>query len=72
MNIFAAVIAGIGGTAVLSLMMAMGPRLGLPPVDIVGMLGSMCGKESNRVLGWIMHMMMGVVFALIYAFLWSI
>jgi uncharacterized membrane protein YagU involved in acid resistance len=31
----------------------------------------MFSAKSNQALGWMMHVMMGVVFALIYAFLWS-
>ena len=71
MNILAAVVSGIVGTMAISMVMALGPKMGLPKMDIVGMLSTMFGKP-NRTLGWIMHMMMGVVFALIYAFLWSV
>lgn len=45
--------------------------MGMPKMDIVDLLSTMFGK-TNRVLGWTMYMMMGVVFALIYAFLWSL
>lgn len=71
MNIFAGVISGIVGTLAISMVMALGPIMGLPKMDIVGMLSTMFGKP-NRTLGWIMHLMMGVIFALIYAFLWSL
>ena len=71
MNILAVVISGIVGTIAISMVMALAPKMGLPKMDIVGMLSTMFGKP-NRILGWIMHMMMGVVFALIYAFLWSL
>ena len=70
MNIFGALVAGIVGTAVFSMVLMMAPRMGMPKMDIVGMLSTMFGKE-NRLLGWMMHLMMGVIFALIYAFLWS-
>ena len=40
-------------------------------MDIVGMLGSMFSPEGNRAVGMVMHMMMGVVFAIIYALLWN-
>ena len=52
------------------MVLVMAPRMGMPKMDIVGMLSTMFGKE-NHPLGWMMHLMMGVVFALIYAFLWS-
>jgi hypothetical protein len=72
MNILGAVLAGLGGTIGISMVMAMAPQMGMPAMDIVGMLGAMFSKETNRPLGWMMHLMMGVVFALIYALLWSI
>jgi hypothetical protein len=71
MNILAAIISGIVGTIGISVVMAVAPMMGMPKMDIVGLLSTMFGKP-NRILGWMMHMMMGVVFALIYAFLWSI
>jgi hypothetical protein len=71
MDILSAVISGLVGTVAISAVMAMAPLMGMPKMDIVGMLSTMFGKP-NKVLGWIMHFMMGVVFALIYAFLWSI
>ena len=70
MNILSAVIAGIVASLVFSVVLAMAPKMGMPKMDIVSLLGSMFGKP-NQALGWIMHMMMGMVFALIYAFLWS-
>jgi len=71
MDIVSAVISGLVGTIAISVVMAMAPLMGMPKMDIVGMLSTMFGKP-NKVLGWMMHFMMGVVFALIYAFLWSI
>ena len=71
MNILNAVISGILGTFAISAVMAVAPKMGMPKMDIVDMLSTMFGKP-NRVLGWMMHLMMGVVFALVYAFLWSI
>lgn len=72
MNIFSAVIAGIVGTIAISMVMAMAPKMGMPKMDIVGMLGSMFNPTGNRNLGWVMHMMMGIVFAIIYALLWRV
>lgn len=51
--------------------MEMAPKMGMPKMDIVGMLGSMFSPEGNRAVGMVMHMMMGVVFAIIYALLWN-
>lgn len=71
MNILNAVVAGIVGTVVFTAVLMMAPKMGMPKMDIVDLLGSMFSAKSNPVLGWMMHLMMGVVFALIYAFLWS-
>jgi hypothetical protein len=56
MNVIGAVIAGI-----------IAPAMGLPKMDIVGMLGSMFQSDGNRSLGWGIHLMMGILFALVYA-----
>src|SRR3989304_10410113 len=72
MNIFNAVIAGIVATIVFTAVLMMAPKMGMPKMDIVSLLGSMFSAKSNPVLGWILHLMMGVVFALVYAFIWSL
>ncbi len=51
MNVLAAIIAGLVGTVVITLVMAMAPRMGMPKMDMVGMLGSMFGAPGNRGLG---------------------
>jgi hypothetical protein len=71
MNVVGAVIAGLVGTAAISMVMAMAPKMGMPKMDIVDMLSTMFGKP-NRTLGWMMHFMMGIIFALIYSFIWSL
>jgi len=65
MNIPGAIVAGLVATAIFTIVMVMAPKM-----DIVGMLATMFGKE-NRPLGWMMHAMTGIIFGLIYAFLWS-
>ncbi len=70
MNALSAVIAGIVATTVFTMVLVMAPRMGMPKMDIVSLLGSMFSTKSNPVLGWTLHLMMGVVFALAYAFLW--
>ena len=60
MNILGAIVAGLAATAVFTMVMMMAPKM-----DIVGMLGTMFGKE-NRALGWMMHAMIGIIFGLIY------
>jgi len=70
MNILAAMIAGFVGTVALSMVMAMAPKRGMPKMHFVGMLGTMFGK-LNTTLGWMMHFINGIIFAIIYAFLWN-
>jgi hypothetical protein len=74
MDIAGAIVAGLAGTAVMTVLMYVAPMMGLPKMDIVGMLGSMftANKGVATVLGLMAHFMAGVVFALIYALLWSI
>ena len=71
MNILGAIVAGLVGTVAISAVMAMAPTIGMPKMDIVDMLSTMFGKP-NRLMGWMMHFMMGAIFALIYSFLWSV
>jgi uncharacterized membrane protein YagU involved in acid resistance len=71
MNVLGAIIAGIAGTVIMTLVLAMGPKMGMPKMDIIGMLGSMFSEKSNRTLGLILHFMMGIVFAIIYVLLWN-
>ena len=71
MNVLGAIIAGIVGTIVMTMIMVMAPKMGMPKMDIVGLLSSMFSAESNRMVGMIMHLMMGVVFAIVYALLWN-
>lgn len=72
MNIIGAIIAGIVGTIVITIVMNMAPKMGMPKMDMVGMLGAMFSPDGNRALGMAMHLMMGVVFAIIYALLWNV
>lgn len=71
MNVLAAIVAGLIATLVFTAVLMMAPRMGMPDMDIVSLLGSMFSAKSNLALGWMMHLMMGVIFALIYTFLWS-
>lgn len=70
MNVLGAVVAGLVATAVFSMVRALAPKMGMPNMDLVGMLSTMFGK-ANPLLGWMIHAMMGIIFGLVYAFLWS-
>jgi uncharacterized membrane protein YagU involved in acid resistance len=72
MNLFGAIIAGLIGTIVLTMVMNMAPKMGMPKMDMVGMLGAMFSPEGNHTLGMVIHLIMGVIFAIIYALLWNV
>ncbi len=71
MNVLSAIVAGLAATLVMSVVMWLAPKMGFPKMDIVGMLSTMFSKKGIPILGWMMHLMMGIIFALAYAFLWS-
>jgi|GEM_PF-118363 len=64
------VIASIGGaigTALMTGMMLIGKQMGIPAVDAHGILGYMLNSEKASPVGYIMHWILGVVFAIGYA-----
>ncbi len=69
-----AIIAGSTGRMAMILLIYLGPLLGLPRIDAVSMLGSLVAKnkESAVTLGGAIHFSIGVLFALVYAALWSL
>jgi len=73
MNYIAVIIAGLAGTVAMTILMYLAPLMGMPKVDIIAMLGTMFtnSKTISTIIGVMAHLMMGVVFAFIYALLWS-
>ena len=69
-----AIIAGSTGRMAMILLIYMGPILRLPKIDVVGTLGSLAApnKEAAVTLGGAIHFSLGIVFAIIYAALWSV
>lgn len=61
-----AVLAGVVATAVMTLVGVMAPFMGLPKMNPAEMLSGMLGVSS--VLGWIMHFMIGIIFASTYVY----
>jgi len=51
-----------------------GPLIGLPRIDVVSTLGSLAAssKQDAVTLGGAIHFAMGILFAIIYAALWSV
>jgi uncharacterized membrane protein YagU involved in acid resistance len=63
------IVGGLVGTAVMTGLMMMAPAMGLPPMNIGAMLGSVMG--GSVILGWVAHFAMGTVLALVYAALFA-
>ena len=61
------ILAGIVGTAVMTVVMFLAPMMGLPEMNAAAMLSMMTGFPI--VVGWLMHFMIGIIFALGYTLL---
>jgi uncharacterized membrane protein YagU involved in acid resistance len=74
MDISSAIWAGLIGTAVMTVLIYAGPTMGMPKMDMIGMLGKMFTGNGSIAypLGTIIHFMMGALFAIVYAWLWSL
>jgi len=68
-NLAKAGVSGIIGTAAMTMLMFLGPKMGMPPMNVGAMLGSVMG--GHVVLGWVAHFMIGTVLALGYAAFFS-
>jgi uncharacterized membrane protein YagU involved in acid resistance len=64
-----AVLGGIVATAVMTMIIFMAPLMGIPKMNPAEMLAGKLGGEI--IIGWVMHFMIGVIFALVYVFLFS-
>src|SRR5919205_4083827 len=69
-----AIVAGSTGRMAMILLIYMGPLVGLPRIDAVSLLGSLAppNKKSAVTLGGAIHFSVGVLFAMLYAALWSL
>jgi uncharacterized membrane protein YagU involved in acid resistance len=65
MNAGRTILAGAAGTAVMTMLMLAAPVMGMPPMPIGEMLGSFLG--IGTALGWVMHGVIGLILAGIYA-----
>lgn len=61
------ILAGIIGTAIMTLVMMVAPMMGMPKMSPPAMLASMMGMPI--LVGWIMHFMIGIMFAFGYTYL---
>ena len=73
MNVSVALLAGVLGTIVMTMLMLIGPRMGMPKMDMPGMLGTMVAPPgaAAQALGGVMHLVMGAIVAIFYALAWS-
>ncbi len=58
---------GIAATAVMTLIMLIAPMMGMPDMKIGNMMAAFMGIPVW--LGWAMHLMIGIVWAMVYVFL---
>ena len=67
-NIIKVVIAGAAGTLAMSILMLVGPMMGMPKMDMGVMLGTMNPMmELPYFVGWMMHFVIGIMLTFIYA-----
>ena len=66
-KVLIAVSAGITGTITMTMIVLLAPLMGMPKMSPPQMLTDMMGVPV--ILGWIMHFMIGIVFAFAYVFL---
>jgi uncharacterized membrane protein YagU involved in acid resistance len=74
MDVTSAIWAGLVATAVMTALIYAGPLMGMPRMDMIGMLGKMFTAAPSVAypLGTVIHFMMGALFAIVYAWLWSL
>jgi hypothetical protein len=54
-----AVLGGLAGTTLMTGMMLMGQRLGLPAIDVHGILGHISHPDRRTALGYVAHWVLG-------------
>jgi len=63
-QIFQAIVGGLIATLLMTGMMLMAPKMGMPEMNVGAMLANMIGASER--LGWAMHFMVGIGFAFVY------
>ena len=72
-NITAVIVAGLAGAAIFSMFTGMARSMGMTKMSIEKTMGAMFGEGTGATAaGWIMHFMMGVVFAIGYVVAFSV
>jgi hypothetical protein len=64
--------AGLAATAIMTMLMYGAPMMGMPKMDMAQMIGSIVLPlgSTSFVMGMLMHFVVGVIFAVIYALVW--
>lgn len=60
------ILAGVIGTAIMTVVMMLAPMMGMPKMSPPKMLSGMLGMPVF--VGWLMHFMIGIVFAFAYTY----
>lgn len=68
-NIQKSLFAGIAGTAVMTMVTLVAPMMGMPKMNPAEMLAGILG--APLIVGWLMHFMIGVIFAVSYNYLFT-
>ena len=63
------ILGGIVGTIIMSFVMMIAPMMGMPKMSPPDMLAGMMGMPV--MVGWVMHFMIGIIFALAYTYLFA-
>ena len=63
------ILAGVIGTALMSLVMFVAPMMGIPKMSPPNILAGMTGMPI--IAGWVMHFMIGIIFAFAYTYLFA-
>jgi len=63
------VAAGILGTVIMTLIMIMAPNIGMPEMAPWKLLAGAMGVSIT--IGWILHFIMGITFALLYGYIFA-
>ncbi|MCI0721234.1 MAG: hypothetical protein L0338_20015, partial [Acidobacteria bacterium] len=66
-NLTQALLAGVAGTAAMTMLTYIAPMVGMPEMDIPQMLSGFMGVPV--VADWLAHFMIGTGFAVVYAFI---
>ncbi len=61
-----AILAGLAGTVVMTMLTYMAPMMGMSEMNIPGMLSDF--MKMSVVVGWVAHFMIGIGWALVYAY----